>query len=164
MNREGYTMLKHWINFKPETEQIKTLRTRQGKLALDIHQSLTKTEVKTWLEGTFPIKITGQNICNPKKKQKRRGKNIAYPVRHKTTVITINRTELKLQQKIRKSETNQLEFLKQISPEESLSKLVLEWIQPDRTYNANIINHKALEVIPSNSIKTQSTSIIPYSD
>jgi ribosomal protein L23 len=67
-------MLKHWINFKPETEQIKTLRTRQGKLALDIHQSLTKTEVKTWLEGTFPIKITGQNICNPKKNKNVEGK------------------------------------------------------------------------------------------
>lgn len=91
---EGYKMVHKWIFLKPATDELNKLK-QKGKFSFNIHPRFNKTEVKKWIELTLGIQVLAINTYHPIKKQKRRGRNLAYPVRHKTVVVSFDQVKLK---------------------------------------------------------------------
>lgn len=97
MSVEGQKMVHKWIFLKPATDELNKIK-QKGKFSFNIHPQFTKTEVKKWVELTLGIQVLAMNTYRPMKKQKRRGRNLAYPVRHKTVVISFDQIKLKAMQ------------------------------------------------------------------
>ena len=94
---EGYKMVHKWIFLKRATDESNKLK-QKGKFSFNIHPRFTKTEVKRWVELTLGIKVLAINTYHSIKKQKRRGRNLAYPVRHKTVVVSFDHVALQAMQ------------------------------------------------------------------
>ena len=82
-------MTENWIFLKQETDELRKLQDEQ-KFVFNIHPQLTKTEVKRWIEESFLVKVVSLNTQRITKKEKRRGRHIAYPVRYKTIIVRID--------------------------------------------------------------------------
>ena len=86
-------MLEKRIFVKPETDPTVQLQAK-GKIILQSSRSLVKTEVKNWFKHTLLLKLFGLTSNYLKKKKKRRGSTFSYPVRYKTIVLRLNKSQI----------------------------------------------------------------------
>nr|YP_009033732.1 ribosomal protein L23 [Roya anglica]YP_009256894.1 ribosomal protein L23 [Roya obtusa]AHZ11115.1 ribosomal protein L23 [Roya anglica]ANI25970.1 ribosomal protein L23 [Roya obtusa] len=70
--------------------KLKNIRLlEKNQYTFDVDPKATKTEVKSWVEGFFGVKVTGMNSYRPPRKMKRMGPAIGYPVRYKRMIVTL---------------------------------------------------------------------------
>jgi ribosomal protein L23 len=126
-------MIKNWIFLKQETDQLRKLQT-EGKFVFNIHPELTKQEVKEWIEKSFSTQVLSVNSQRVAKKQKRRGRHIAYPIRYKTITVTVKLYPKKLKARlITDNSDNQPNTSQNIIKKEEVDT-------QKRIYDINIIN------------------------
>jgi large subunit ribosomal protein L23 len=81
-------MIDTFMFLAEETDRSRILRNN-GQYTFSVHQKISKTEVKRWIETVFKVKVIGLNSKRPSKKQKQRGKRIGYPVRYKQIIVSL---------------------------------------------------------------------------
>jgi len=139
-------MTQHWIFRKPDNTQLNQLKTK-GKYSFNIDSRLNKRDARTWLENSFGIPLRTLKTYRGKKKSKRRGRHIAYPIRHKTLCIAIPR-------QLSKAPIEYTHLVSCLYTSDTISAIkdkLLQLSHPYRMYRANLIyplNNSTLIRIP----------------
>ena len=87
-------MIDTFMYLAEETNQSRIIKDK-GQYIFNVHQKISKTEVKIWIEKIFKVQVIGLNSKRPSKKQKRRGKRIGYPVRYKQIIVSLKQISIK---------------------------------------------------------------------
>lgn len=59
----------------------------------DVDTKVTKTQVKSWIEGFFGVKVIGINSHCPPPQKKRMGPTPGYAVRYKRMIVRIKSSQ-----------------------------------------------------------------------
>jgi ribosomal protein L23 len=127
-------MTQHWIFRKADTAELKQLKAK-GQYSFNIDPKLNKREARAWLENSFGLPLRTITTHRDKKKSKRRGRHMAYPIRHKTLRISISPQLVKTPIEY----THLVSCLYTSEAISSIKNQLLQLAHPYRMYSANLI-------------------------
>ena len=87
-------MIDTFICLAEDSDRLRLLQEK-GQYIFNVHQKISKTEVKTWIEKLFQVEVIGLNSKRPSNKLKRRGKRVGYPVRYKEIIVSLKQKSIK---------------------------------------------------------------------